>query len=1790
MYSSGSPENGSDSSGKARSSDALSSEGKTFPHKLFTFFINSIKILKIENRGEFLEKLQRARAAVRQGVPSQSVLSAPSSLRIVVGNWVLSCHKEGTLHINNSEGHQLTVLQDDLPGFIFESNRGTKHTFTAETSLGTDFAAGWTNIRKKKLRSKAEAQKCQVKNLARDLYNRFFKAAQSVPRGAVAELSGIVRKIEEALEEQCLKVEGNSKSTWQDKLRSALKELTTLLNGDSVISAYEMYSSGLVQALVAVLSKSYLEWGMVRNKASKYQRQRTNIFKECIFMPHEEGKEKSTASLLIQKLVAVLESIEKLPVYLYDSPVGGYGIQILTKRLRFRLERAPSETTLFDRSGRTLKMEPLTTVGQLNKFLLKMVAKQWYDMDRSTYVFLKTLKDNKGMVFKHQNDFDENGIIYFIGSNGKSTEWVNPAQYGLVTITSSEGRQLPYGKLEDILSRDSTSVNCHTKDNKKAWFSIDLGMNVIPSAYTLRHARGYGRSALRNWLFQMSKDGVNWTTLVTHNDDKSLSEPGSTATWPVECTDDEGYRHVRIQQNGRNASGQTHYLSLSGFEIYGKVESICDDIHRSVAKENETKLRRERRLIRSQLKMMTQGARVIRGPDWRWDDQDGTPPCEGTVSGDIHNGWIDVQWAHGLRNSYRMGAEGKYDLKLANSESLSTFDLSSSSSAPYKKGNPLNNRKSSSTPSLPEATDVNVKTSVSSEQAASVDNLRWNQTEKTTESSSEQQNAESSVSHSLHLPDLSTINTSSFSLSDLATITENLASSDDKIISESDVSSSTVCEASTSEDKATNLNEANNKLNLTQSSSSIGKTLLNTKLEMLDKIDMLRNNTNSLLSSGILSQSNLLSSVKLSLPKGQEASNNANNNKINTTCTEDSRFKKAFNEFEKYLQMQSSEDESSSSMGLKQNQESTNALSDLSANDVAGATNLLENLAVMTRRRDSNSNSNNNNYSNSSNNYNNNTGIAGGSMNNIGESASNNNSFFPRGSNSVTSLVKLALSSNFHPSLLGNTVQNPSNTTASSNSTANQSLTMSLTSASSDSEQVSLEDFLESCRPPTLLGESDDFEDLEDETVDDENEDEYEEVGNTLLQVMVSRNLLSFMDEEGIENRLVSAGKRKSWDDEYVLKRSFSALIPAFDPRPGRTNVNQTSDIEIPPPGSNELDQKQQPNVNQQPSLYLVLKGPNMPGVNDVEIPLTNHDSTIFRAVQDLIQMTNLTKQDKMKKIWEPIYTLVYREANKGETSNDCGGRSTPVISVVSPRSCGSTLSPSSPIQMPATPTNNMQCSVDDVLQLLAQINSIDQSIMSENEEEESHLPHEIYISKKLTNKLLQQIQDPLVLSSNSLPSWCEDYNQSCPFLFPFETRQIYFNFTAFGASRSIVWLQSQKDVTLDRQRAPGLSPRHADQHEFRVGRLKHERVKVPRSNELLSWAMQVMKVHCNRKSVLEIEFQNEEGTGLGPTLEFYSLVSSEIQRSDLKIWLCEDNEVFAGEQLDEEASFDDKNSKPVGYYVRRPSGLFPAPLPQDSKICDEVAETYWFLGVFLAKVLQDGRLVDLPLSNSFLQLLCHNKTLSKSKSAQLKSGFDIMTSSIMSEESDVPEAFSKIYPENAWFEGILTLENLKEIDPIRAKFIEDLMELVQQKQNIEQDDSLSSYEKLQKISQIRLETSSGPVAIEDLALTFTYAPSSNIFGYTAAELLPNGSNIDVDINNVEEYCDLTVKFCLQDGIAKQLNAFHKGFCEVFPLSKLAAFSPEEARKMICGEQHPQWTRDELLNYTEPKLGYNKDR
>lgn len=50
------------------------------------------------------------------------------------------------------------------------------------------------------------------------------------------------------------------------------------------------------------------------------------------------------------------------------------------------------------------------------------------------------------------------------------------------------------------------------------------------------------------------------------------------------------------------------------------------------------------------------------------------------------------------------------------------------------------------------------------------------------------------------------------------------------------------------------------------------------------------------------------------------------------------------------------------------------------------------------------------------------------------------------------------------------------------------------------------------------------------------------------------------------------------------------------------------------------------------------------------------------------------------------------------------------------------------------------------------------------------------------------------------------------------------------------------------------------------------------------------------------------------------------------------------------------------------------------------------------------------------------------------------------------------------------------------------------------------------------------------------------------------------------------------------------GFNKVFPMEKLSSFSHEEVQMILCGNQSPSWAAEDIINYTEPKLGYTRDR
>jgi hypothetical protein len=208
---------------------------------------------------------------------------------------------------------------------------------------------------------------------------------------------------------------------------------------------------------------------------------------------------------------AVAESIDSI---MKDLPmVSMPALQIQGQpgfSFKVMVRRSSDEDHLKDLNGRTLHIEPLVTVNLIEDFLRPLVALQWFERPRKDLPWLLALASKckaGGYTFAHTSNFDCNGLIYFIGSNGGSSPWVNPCRHNLVTIASSDGVTLPVGKLEDILSRRAEPHDCRTENRPNSWFAVDLGVRMLVKRYTLRHAggRGISQAALRNWELQGSK-------------------------------------------------------------------------------------------------------------------------------------------------------------------------------------------------------------------------------------------------------------------------------------------------------------------------------------------------------------------------------------------------------------------------------------------------------------------------------------------------------------------------------------------------------------------------------------------------------------------------------------------------------------------------------------------------------------------------------------------------------------------------------------------------------------------------------------------------------------------------------------------------------------------------------------------------------------------------------------------------------------------------------------------------------------------------------------------------------------------------------------------------------------------------------------------------------------------------------------------------------------------------------------------------------------------------------------
>ncbi|KAK2676391.1 hypothetical protein RAB80_008577 [Fusarium oxysporum f. sp. vasinfectum] len=266
------------------------------------------------------------------------------------------------------------------------------------------------------------------------------------------------------------------------------------------------------------------------------------------------------------------------------------------------------------------------------------------------------------------------------------------------------------------------------------------------------------------------------------------------------------------------------------------------------------------------------------------------------------------------------------------------------------------------------------------------------------------------------------------------------------------------------------------------------------------------------------------------------------------------------------------------------------------------------------------------------------------------------------------------------------------------------------------------------------------------------------------------------------------------------------------------------------------------------------------------------------------------------------------------------------------------------PASLAKNPTTS---SILRLLNILHDLNSNIEDVLIEKKNSVIGLnvePLSQFVNTKLTAKLNRQLEEPLIVASNCLPSWAEDLARLYPFLFPFETRHLFLQSTSFGYARSMArWqnTQSAEDNRRDRN----------NERPF-LGRLQRQKVRISRQ-KILESALKVMELYGASQSILEVEYFEEVGTGLGPTLEFYSTVSKEFSKRKLKLW----------REVDSSGSDE---------FVSGATGLFPRPQSDEEAGTpngERILHLFKMLGKFVARSMIDSRIIDLHFNPIFFRI-----------------------------------------------------------------------------------------------------------------------------------------------------------------------------------------------------------------------------
>ncbi|ESZ96736.1 HECT-domain-containing protein [Sclerotinia borealis F-4128] len=328
------------------------------------------------------------------------------------------------------------------------------------------------------------------------------------------------------------------------------------------------------------------------------------------------------------------------------------------------------------------------------------------------------------------------------------------------------------------------------------------------------------------------------------------------------------------------------------------------------------------------------------------------------------------------------------------------------------------------------------------------------------------------------------------------------------------------------------------------------------------------------------------------------------------------------------------------------------------------------------------------------------------------------------------------------------------------------------------------------------------------------------------------------------------------------------------------------------------------------------------------------NDTTIYRAVHT---MANPVEDPSNRSIWSAIHPIKFKRVAGPPPPEPSS------LSRAAEISTETTVSgiPASLDKHPAT------SSILRLLNILHALNANLDDVVADNIDalKLNAEPLSQFVNTKLTAKLNRQLEEPLVVASNCLPTWSEDLARLYPFLFPFETRHLFLQSTSFGYARSMTRWQNAQSADESRR------DRHRDERPF-LGRLQRQKVRISRS-KILESALKVMELYGASQSILEVEYFEEVGTGLGPTLEFYSTVSKEFSKKKLKLWR-------------------ETDANDIDEYAFGARGLFPAPMSEEQSLNENgkrILHLFKMLGKFVSRSMIDSRIIDVSFNPTFFRI-----------------------------------------------------------------------------------------------------------------------------------------------------------------------------------------------------------------------------